>query len=547
MNNRPESAIDTLANEYFRKSIELSPETATYLGSDAADKGKLDDYSIEGRAKERDLEASTLAALSRLEPVDEVDRITKAAMQERLGLSIELHDSGESIAPLRVIASPLQSISEIFDLMPRETPQDWETIGRRLSAVPEAVAQYRESLIWRRDNGPAIQARQVQRCAEQADHTAGESSAFSILIADHPELAEQAQTARAAYGELASFLRTEILPTATEKDGVGSERYQLNSRYFLGSTIDMEETYEWGKEQLANIISEQEKIAEKLYGPGTSVREAMTRLDEEPSRQIQGVKAFQAWMQETADTAMSAMEAHFDIPEPMRRIECCIADSGTGAVYYTGPTDDFSRPGRMWWAVPSGVEKFSTWQEKTTIHHEGVPGHHLQIGLATYLSSTLNDWRRQGCWVSGHGEGWALYSEQLMVELGLMDEPGDRMGVLDAMRLRAARVVVDLGVHLGKPAGKWGEGAWNHDSAWEFLRTNLAGDDSFLRFELNRYLGWPGQAPAYKIGQRIWTDLREEARARATAQGKEFNLTDWHMKALSVGSVGLDVLREALA
>ena len=114
------------------------------------------------------------------------------------------------------------------------------------------------------------------------------------------------------------------------------------------------------------------------------------------------------------------------------------------------------------------------------------------------------------------------------------------------MRLRAARVVVDLGVHLGKDAGVYGDGAWDHDSAWKFLRENVAMEENFLSFELDRYLGWPGQAPSYKIGQRIWNELREEARSRAEATGVEFDMKAWHMKALSLGGLGLDVLREAL-
>ena len=96
----------------------------------------------------------------------------------------------------------------------------------------------------------------------------------------------------------------------------------------------------------------------------------------------------------------------------------------------------------MWWSVPEGQDTFHTWQELTTVHHEGVPGHHLQLGSAL-VQEDLNLWRRAVTWNSGHGEGWALYAEQLMAELGYMDDPGFRMGMLDAQRLRAARVVVD--------------------------------------------------------------------------------------------------------
>jgi uncharacterized protein (DUF885 family) len=198
--------------------------------------------------------------------------------------------------------------------------------------------------------------------------------------------------------------------------------------------------------------------------------------------------------------------------------------------------------------VPEGIEKFSTWQEITTVYHEGVPGHHLQVSQAVFEQESLNRWQRLLCFVSGHGEGWALYAERLMEELGFLDDPGALLGMLDSQLLRAARVVVDLGVHLQLPipAGSgWHQGeTWNADLAWEFLRSRVHMEDAMLRFELNRYLGWPGQAPAYKLGERIWLQAREEARER---KGADFSLKQFHSQALSLGSLGLDPLREELA
>ncbi|WP_334169159.1 DUF885 domain-containing protein, partial [Timonella senegalensis] len=183
-----------------------------------------------------------------------------------------------------------------------------------------------------------------------------------------------------------------------------------------------------------------------------------------------------------------------------------------------------------------------------TVFHEGVPGHHLQCAQAVYLRDTLNSWRRLACWVSGHGEGWALYSERLMEDLGYLEDPADRLGMLDGQRLRAARVVLDIGVHLEKPCPEeWGGGIWDSEKAWEFLKANVNMPEAFVRFELNRYLGWPGQAPSYKVGQRLWEQIREDARAAAEARGEEFSLKDFHERALALGSVGLDVLGEALA
>ena len=200
----------------------------------------------------------------------------------------------------------------------------------------------------------------------------------------------------------------------------------------------------------------------------------------------------------------------------------------------------------MWWSVPDGVNEFTTWRELTTVYHEGAPGHHLQHALAL-ANPELNQWRRHGLWVSGHGEGWALYAERLMDEFGYLTDAGDRFGMLDSQRLRATRVVVDLGVHLGKPAfEQYGGGVWDYDKAWALLQDNVNMDEASLRFELNRYMGWPGQAISYKVGQRLWEQIRAEASAQASARGEEFSLRDFHSRALKLGSVPLSVLRDAL-
>jgi uncharacterized protein (DUF885 family) len=250
-------------------------------------------------------------------------------------------------------------------------------------------------------------------------------------------------------------------------------------------------------------------------------------------------------MQGKADEVMRDLaDHHFDIPEPVRQIECMIAPSQTGGVYYTGPSEDFSRPGRMWWSVPKGVTEFTTWRELTTVYHEGVPGHHLQIGQTVFRGELLNRWRRMASWTSGHGEGWALYAEWLMADLGYMDDPGNRMGLLDGQALRATRVVLDIGIHCGFEAPEEvGGGEWTYDKAWEFLNNHTNMDEGFARFELDRYLGWPGQAPAYKIGERLWLQLRDQVRE---AEGEAFDLKTFHRRALDIGGVGLDTLRHAV-
>ncbi|WP_406709685.1 DUF885 domain-containing protein [Trueperella pyogenes] len=557
MTNRPSTVIDQLSNHYVTSLLDCTPELVTALGRGSADEGDFSDYSPEGLGQMNDLHLATLRQLAALEPADDVDRITKAALTASLESEIEDYERGE-VGDINVIASPLQGIQEIYDNMAQESAADWELIARRLSNTPKALRGWQETLKLRAQSGPPTAAKQIELAIDQAEHKAGPSSPLADLAVRgggaHPQLAQlledAAASARAAYGELAAFLREEILPHGAASEAFGRERYEPRIRAATGARLDLDETYDWGLAELARIVAEQEMIVRDLYGDGVSIPAALDRLNADPAYQVRGKDALKAWMQETSDRALDDLHgAHFDIPDPLRKLECMIAPSGTGAIYYTGPSDDFSRGGRMWWSVPDGTDVFHTWQEKTTVYHEGVPGHHLQLGMATYVKDSLNDWRRNLSWNSGHGEGWALYAEGLMAELGYHDDPADYMGVLDSERLRATRVVLDIGFHLGKPSPRGYEHispVWTRAVAWQFLQDNVAMDRSFLAFELNRYLGWAGQAPSYKVGHRIWKQLRADAEARAHARGEDFSLKDWHMRALQIGSVGLDVLRDAL-
>jgi len=557
---RVPTAIDAVAEEYVTRLAGLDPLVATTLGLPGHD-DELPDLSSTGHLARTEAAMEAVARVAATDAVDDVDATTKAAMAERLGLEAELYISGELGRELNVISSPVQQLREVFDLMPTDTAEHWETIARRMAALPDALAGYAESLRAAAEDGKVAALRQVEACIAQAEELADPASSFfaTFVSGARPDgrepsgaLAEDllagAAAAQRAYGELAAMLRSELAPRAGTQDAVGRERYELWSRHFLGAVVDLDETYEWGLEELARVTAEQEAVAARLYGPGTSPAEAMARLDADPARMLHGTEALREWMQETSDRAVAELAGtHFDIPEPVRRLECRIAPTQTGGIYYTGPSSDFSRPGRMWWSVPAGVTEFSTWRELTTVYHEGVPGHHLQIGQTAYRADLLNTWRRLACWVSGHGEGWALYAERLMADLGYLDDPGDYLGMLDGQRLRAARVVLDIGVHLGKPApAEWGEGTWDAAKAWEFLKVNANMAEGFLAFELDRYLGWPAQAPSYKVGQRLWEQIRDAAAQDARARGAELDLRRFHREALDLGSIGLDVLRSAL-
>jgi len=552
---RPVTDVDRIANEYLDGLVELSPITATYLGIAGHDED-LDDFSPAGRTAHSDLRRTTLDALTRTTPVDDIDRVTIAAMQERLGLAEETHAAGLDLMSLNVLASPLQKIRDIFDLMPTETDAHWVTLATRLTKVPAALDSYVESLRAAAAKGLVSPKRQVKACAAQCAQLAAPDGYFVNLVrnakagdaalgdAAAGRLRNAVVLASSAYTGIGEILRGELLPQAPEADACGRERYQLVSRLFLGSTVDLEETYEWGQRELSRITAEMQAVAEQIK-PGATIKEAIEILDGDQGYQLHGTDELKAWMQSKADEViLNLADSQFDIPGPVRRIECMIAPTQMGGIYYTGPSEDFSRPGRMWWSVPKGLTEFGTWRELTTVYHEGVPGHHLQVAQTVFRSELLNRWRRMDAWTSGHGEGWALYAERLMAELGYMDDPGNRMGLLDGQSLRAARVVLDIGVHCGFEApAEVGGGEWTYDKAWQFLTTHANMAEGFLRFELDRYLGWPGQAPSYKVGERLWLQLRDEVKAR---EGDVFDIKAFHRRALDVGGVGLDTLREAM-
>jgi len=550
---RPKSAIDAVADAYTEKLIELNPGFATTLGLPGHET-EYQDYSPAGAAAHAEATRLALDALAGLEPSDDVDAVTLDAMRERLGLDLEIHESGWDAADLNNIASPAQDIRAVFDLMPTDTVEQWEHIAGRAANVPGAIEGYISSLRAAKEDGKVAAARQVRIVIEQTGRYAAGDGFFAKMAANaaidgaplpagiQDKLDAGTAAARAAYSSLGAFLRDELLPAAPEKDAVGRERYALASRSFIGAEVDLEETYAWGVQELERLIGEQEKVAGQIK-PGASIEEAKNILNNDPARQIKGTDALKAWMQELSDRAVSELaDVHFDIPDVMKTLECMIAPTDEGGIYYTGPSDDFSRPGRMWWSVPAGEDTFTTWSETTTVFHEGVPGHHLQVATATYRRELLNNWRRNVCWVSGHGEGWALYAEQLMLELGYLKDPGDHMGMLDGQRMRAARVVFDIGVHLELPVPeRWGTGTWTPEKGFDFLKANLDISEGQLQFEFARYLGWPGQAPSYKVGQRLWEQIRAELESQ-----EDFDLKSFHSKALNIGSVGLDVLRRAL-
>ena len=554
------SGIFAIADGYIDELAALDPIAATGMGVAGHD-DRLPDLSPDGAAARDALYARTLAALDAAPIESDRDRVATAFMQDRLGLSRERHAAGDPLRDVRVLGSRMSSVRSTFDLMAYTNDDEWATAARRMRAVPAALDGWITSQRAGVARGVVAAKRQAAGAAQQASTWGGNTETrpyFHALVdryeatTDHnsallTDLRAAAMAATEAYARVAAFLSGEYHDAATPRDPVGPERYAREARGYLGMTIDPVETYEWGWDELARIEARARAVCNDI-SPGATWAEAVDILEHDPRYVIDGVDDFRAWNQDLIDRTIAALDGvHFDIADPLRTCEAMIAPpGGAAAMYYTGPSEDFSRPGRTWYPT-LGKTRFPLWREVSICYHEGVPGHHLQVAQTVYLAESLSRYQRLSGFISGHGEGWALYAERLMGELGYLDDPAWELGMLAAQAMRAVRVIVDIGMHLELPIpahSDYHPGAtWNAELALPFVIERSRFPADFMASEVDRYLGLPAQAISYKVGERVWLECRAEAQQRL---GAAFNLKAWHAYALDLGGLGLDTLRTEL-
>ncbi|GAC1307985.1 MAG: DUF885 domain-containing protein [Acidimicrobiales bacterium] len=546
------SRVFDLSSSFVDQSAALDPFLASRLGI-AGSEGEVPDLSPAGLESRMALIDRTLEDLGSEHASSAPERVASDVLHDKLASELALYEAGETFASLRVIGSPVQSLRSVFDNMPRTTEQDWAHIAQRMAKIPRAVSGYIETLRAGVDAGNFSSARQASACADQCA-SASESYYVDLAMA-YPASADptssvsadleiSAKRASEGMAALARFLREEYLPRAPSLDGVGADRYALWAGAMLGMQIDAHETYEWGWAELRRIEAEMANLADRVI-PGASTREAVAALESDDARAIVGADALRAWLQALMDQTVSDLDgAVFDIPGPLRQVEAMIAPpGGAAAMYYTAPSEDFSRPGRTWYPT-LGKTRFPLWGEMSIAYHEGVPGHHLQLGTVMLERESVSRFARTIGITSGHVEGWALYAERLMAELGVYEgRPEFELGLLRAQALRAARVVVDLGLHLGFAPPSGIAERWSYDVALEFIINHGWFPPDFLASEITRYLGWPSQAISYKVGERVWLGCRERAKKADAA----FDLKAWHRDALALGNVGLGQLERELA
>ncbi|GAT81314.1 hypothetical protein STXM2123_2015 [Streptomyces sp. F-3] len=550
-----------VADAYVDELIALDPITGTYLGVKESS-SRLPDTSPAGQEALADLARTTLARLAEAERQpgadSDIERRCARLLRERLTAELAVHEADEGLRAVSNIHSPVHSVREVFTLTPTGTDEEWAAVAERLRAVPAALRGYRESLALGLERklygGPKPAATFIQQLTEWSDTDGRGRGWFEDYVSGGPEslrgeLDEAARTATAAVVELRDWMRDVYVPAIGDApDTVGRERYARFARYFNGTDLDLDEAYAYGWSEFHRLLGEMRKEAEKVLPGARTPWVALAHLDEHGTH-IEGVEEVRVWLQKLMDEAIDALDGtHFELAERVRRVESCIAPpGGAAAPYYTPPSADFSRPGRTW--LPTmGQTRFPVYDLVSTWYHEGVPGHHLQLAQWVHVAENLSRYQATVGMVSANAEGWALYAERLMDELGFLTDPERRLGYLDAQMMRAVRVIIDIGMHLGleipedspfHPGERWTPGL-----ALEFFAAHSSRPRDFVESELIRYLSMPGQAIGYKLGERAWLLGREKARER---HGDAFDAKAWHMAALSLGSLGLDDLVDELA
>jgi uncharacterized protein (DUF885 family) len=538
------SEIFKLSEEYLNHYLEYDVISATYLNVHKYNDiwNDMSFAEVDPFLKIAKKYRKSIAGAEALDTYDEIAQ--KVILKE---LDDYIRDAGDYFyyGYWGSLFSDPEIIYETFKEMPKATPKDIRNAVKRMEAIPELITEWISALkdVAEKDIvnaklrvGFTIDV--INNCSK------GKFVKQAMIIAPgHAKLLKAAREAELAYEQLAAWLEVKYMPIAKDNWRVGEERYVKMAEMYSSVKVNPRELYEWGLKDLDAINKEMWKVAKKIKPDATELIEIRDALNANPAYTIHGVDNFKKYLEGVIQ--FSIKELHpvvFDIPAKARK---CIVimddDTLDESPYYMSGSDDLEIPGRTYYPTV-GRDEFSTWENYSTWFHESVPGHHLQFVTAALNKKTLSKWQRTLGWNSGYSEGWALYSEKLMDELGYFKDSGYKMGYLMCQAMRAARLVVDTGLHLGyeDPNGE----VWTFDSAVRFMEERALLQHRYAVNEIKRYISMAGQAVSYKIGEKVWLDARADAEKRL---GDKFDLKKFHMHALKLGPMHLDLFKEEMA
>jgi len=535
----------------WERGLRENPTWASYLGDRRFD-DRWPDLSPQARARSHAADRAVLEALAAIAPdgLSEADRLNRDLFGRLYREEIAAYEWGQQYLPITQRRG-IQSAHELAELLPFATLRDYENWIARLEGagtyVDQTIALMRQGLERGLVQPCIIMERIPPQIARQVVDDPSASPFYAPLKrmpAVIPAVDQQRLSAAArqaieqgvvpAYRRLQSFVEREYLPACRKSVGVwdtpgGADWYQQRVRWFTTTELTADEIHEIGLREVARIRGEMMKVIERVGFQG-SFDEFLQFLRTDPRfRHTDPEQLLQAYhvMAKRIDPLLPQYFGRLPrMPYGVRPIPAESAPDTTTA-YYQPPSMDGRRAGYYYVNLYKPEER-PTYEIPVLSIHEAVPGHHLQIALAQELGEQPKF--RRNLEATAYTEGWALYSESLGEEMGLYADPYDKFGQLTYEMWRAVRLVVDTGIHHKR---------WTREQAIEFFKANAAKSELDIVNEIDRYISWPGQALAYKIGELRIKELRARAEA---ALGPKFDIREFHDLVLGSGAVPLDVL-----
>ncbi len=555
MTTRDQAATDlrSLADEYWEKQLEADPLLASYLGDHRYD-DRAEDLSAEAERGRREQWTGLLGRLAAIpeQSLAESDRVTRELLQSSLEHAVHAIDLRltelSSDQMQGVHASLLMIASRLNAPEPEHARMAVTRVGELARLLDQAADRYRDGAA----AGLTPALINVTRSQNQVDGYLASPLAndpFVMLAGPdgwdgeagwRADLTDAVRdTLRPAFARYRDALAHDLAPVARSDDRAGllhleggDEIYQALIEMHTGLPLGADELHEIGLEQATETIrSEFAEVGKRVFGT-SDVREIFDRLLSDPKLRYGDSDEIVGHASGCLDRAHDAMADWFGILPQAPCVLSPVPDylaRDVPPAYYSPPAPDGSRPGEYFVNLhePTERDRYST---ASIAYHEAIPGHHLQLAIATERSD-LPDFRRLSTEHTAFVEGWGLYAERLADEMGLYDDDLDRLGMLSSDAWRACRLVVDTGLHaLG----------WTRQQAIDFMVEHVPIHADIITTEVDRYIGMPGQALAYKVGQREILALRERARREL---GTWFDIRGFHDAVLGAATISLPVLR----
>ncbi|HKR84483.1 MAG TPA: DUF885 domain-containing protein [Terriglobales bacterium] len=549
----PREQLHSLFDEKWQYELRTSPESATALGDNRYN-DRLSDYSAEFYRKDLEESRKFLARFEALPPagLSPQDRLSRELMMRNLREQIEGAEFQGWEMSVSQNGGPQIELPDLITITPFNTTHDYENYISRLKQIPRVFEQVTANLEQGMKDGlmpPRFLLEKVAPQAEDVAGKAGENSPFfdplqkfpgSISSADQDRLRKEALAAInnqiiPAYTRFADFMRKDYAPHGRAEPGIwalpnGEKRYRFAVRRMTTTDLTPDQIHEIGLKELHQTEAEMLAVAKKFgFSDLASFNEHIKgdrKLYATSGQQL--LDLYAKYVREM-ESRLPQYFGHLPRAKLVAIPMAPVREKNAVPADYTPGTADGSRPGHI------NVNEYDPEHRlllnvEAIAYHEGIPGHHLQISLAQELTG-LPQFRKHAGYTA-FVEGWALYSERLAHEMGCYQDPYSEYGRLENEMWRDIRLVIDTGVHAKH---------WSRDHMVEYFHKYTAMDEPNIQTEVDRYIAWPGQALAYKLGQLEILKLREEARQKL---GAKFDIRNFHDEVLGNGALPLNVLEE---